>query len=289
MGVLPSSLRYLDHGEIELCLASVHKYLPWVRTVYLVTDKQTPSCISLYPQVKVIDHSQILDENCLQPTFNSNVVEAYLHRIPELSEYFLYANDDMFVGQPIKKLEWFRQTSPLVSLRPRVLTYPIQEFEWGIYNANKLAGEVTGRTSPPNPKILTSVLGGFGRGAMAQSHQISMCRKSMCGRMWDLFPNAMTQLVSSRIRKPDEHQIQVLLLAALVGIHMGAFTLHETFLDDMQQIYYDGQRDIEFAKWSQMILAQRPKLYCINGFKAGERMRYQRFKNIMLERVKDTR
>ena len=104
MGVLPSSVRYLDHGEIELCLASVHKYLPWVRTVYLVTDKQTPSCISLYPKVKVIDHSQILDENCLQPTFNSNVVEAYLHRIPELSEYFLYANDDTFVGEPIKKI-----------------------------------------------------------------------------------------------------------------------------------------------------------------------------------------
>ena len=107
----------------------------------------------------------------------------------------------------------------------------------------------------------------------------------MCERMWSLFPTAMTQLVSSRIRKPNEHQIQVLLLAALVGIHMGAFTLHETSLDDMQQTYYDGQRNIEFAKWSQMILDQRPKLYCINGFKTLEQTRYQRFKSTMLKKM----
>lgn len=35
------------------------------------------------------------------PTFSSNVVEQFLHKIPGLSDIFLYWNDDFFLGRPV--------------------------------------------------------------------------------------------------------------------------------------------------------------------------------------------
>ena len=36
-------------------------------------------------------------------TFNSIAIEANLHHIPGLSEYFVYMNDDVFFGRSLKK------------------------------------------------------------------------------------------------------------------------------------------------------------------------------------------
>lgn len=59
-----------------------------------MTDNQTPSWIDEFDGVSVIDHRQIIDEQYL-PTFNSHVIEVFLHRIPNLPEDFIYFNDDV--------------------------------------------------------------------------------------------------------------------------------------------------------------------------------------------------
>ena len=41
------------------------------------------------------------------PTFNSHVIESYLHRIPDLAEHFVYLNDDFFVMRPLPKAHFF--------------------------------------------------------------------------------------------------------------------------------------------------------------------------------------
>ena len=46
-------------------------------------------------RVKIVDHAEIVPAAYL-PTFNSRVVESCLHRIPGISEVFLYNNDDYF-------------------------------------------------------------------------------------------------------------------------------------------------------------------------------------------------
>lgn len=49
-----------------------------------------------------MDHREIIDHDYL-PTFNSHVIEANLHKIPNLSEHFIYFNDDVFVAKPLQK------------------------------------------------------------------------------------------------------------------------------------------------------------------------------------------
>ena len=45
-----------------------------------------------------MDHREIIEQEYL-PTFNSHVIEANLHKIPNLSEHFIYFNDDVFVAK----------------------------------------------------------------------------------------------------------------------------------------------------------------------------------------------
>ena len=41
------------------------------------------------------------------PTFNSHAIEASLHHIDGLAEHFVYFNDDMFVGRPLRPEPFF--------------------------------------------------------------------------------------------------------------------------------------------------------------------------------------
>ncbi|MWP47791.1 stealth family protein [Gilliamella sp. Pas-s27] len=93
--------RFEDHGELFYVIRSIQLYMPWVRTVFLITDNQIPT-FDLPSKVKIIDHSQIIDKKYL-PTFNSHVIEAHLHNIPELSENFIYLNDDVFIARYLPK------------------------------------------------------------------------------------------------------------------------------------------------------------------------------------------
>jgi len=93
--------RYLSRDELRYSLRSVFLFAPWVRHIYLVTDRQRPDWLDPdHPDITVVDHGDILDEGYL-PTFNSHAIETGIHRIPGLSEHFVYFNDDVFLGRPV--------------------------------------------------------------------------------------------------------------------------------------------------------------------------------------------
>ncbi|MDO5050588.1 Capsular polysaccharide phosphotransferase SacB [Moraxella lacunata] len=98
--------RFDNHNELYYAVKAVKRHLAWVRHIYIVTDNQTPAWIDEFEQVTVIDHRQIIDEKYL-PTFNSHVIEAFLHKIPNLSENFIYFNDDVFVAKDLPKEHFF--------------------------------------------------------------------------------------------------------------------------------------------------------------------------------------
>jgi hypothetical protein len=57
--------------------------------------------------VKIITHSQFIPKEFL-PTFNCNTIEMFLHKIPYLSEYFVYFNDDTILNRKIERHELFK-------------------------------------------------------------------------------------------------------------------------------------------------------------------------------------
>lgn len=88
--------RYQHFDELRYCLRAIEAYAPWIRRVFIVTDRQRPEWLRLGGKVRLVDHTQILPPYAL-PTFNSHAIEACLYRIPELSENFIYFNDDFLL------------------------------------------------------------------------------------------------------------------------------------------------------------------------------------------------
>ncbi|MEU3606021.1 stealth family protein [Streptomyces sp. NPDC035033] len=93
--------RFTSRDELRYSLRSIHQYAPWVRNVFLVTAGQVPGWLDLdHPGLRVVDHREIFSDPAALPTFNSHAIESQLHHIHDLSEHFLYLNDDVFFGRP---------------------------------------------------------------------------------------------------------------------------------------------------------------------------------------------
>ncbi|HHU96533.1 MAG: Stealth CR1 domain-containing protein [Bacteroidota bacterium] len=110
--------RNADNGELMYSLRSMEKHAPWIRKVFIVTDEQTPRWLDLTnDRVEVVDIRQLLPPESL-PCYNSVVIEHCLWKIPDLSEHFLYANDDMFFHKPLTPSFFFTSGGhPVVRLQ----------------------------------------------------------------------------------------------------------------------------------------------------------------------------
>ncbi|MFG2312386.1 stealth family protein [Streptomyces sp. NPDC048566] len=100
--------RYTSHDELRYSLRSLQMYAPFVRTVYLVTDGQTPHWLDTDAAgIEVVDHKDIFSDPTALPVFNSHAIGTRLHHIDGLSEHYLYFNDDVFLGRPITAGHFF--------------------------------------------------------------------------------------------------------------------------------------------------------------------------------------
>lgn len=107
--------RYRDWDLLRYWFRGVERFAPWVHRVYFVTWGHCPAWLNrAHPKLTVVRHSDYIPPECL-PTFNSNVIELYLHRIPELSEQFVLFNDDMFLTAPVRPEDFFKNGLPCES------------------------------------------------------------------------------------------------------------------------------------------------------------------------------
>lgn len=98
--------RYEDVGLISFQLKLINKHLPWVNKIYLLlmTDTQKPK--DLPNNVVCVYHGAFIPQGYL-PTFNSTTIEMFLWNIKGLSEYFIYANDDMLPFKDLQPSDFF--------------------------------------------------------------------------------------------------------------------------------------------------------------------------------------
>lgn len=94
--------RFRDNEELRYSLRSLESYAPWIRRIYIVTNGQVPCWLDTEnKRVRIVTHDKLFSNLDDLPTFNSNAIELQLHKIPDLSDRFLYFNDDCFLGRPI--------------------------------------------------------------------------------------------------------------------------------------------------------------------------------------------
>lgn len=93
--------RYRQINELKYAMRSVHQFAPWIRNVIIVTDSPRPTWLADHPRVRVVRSTEFFSDVSVLPTHNSHAIESQLHRIPGLSEHFIYSNDDMFFGREV--------------------------------------------------------------------------------------------------------------------------------------------------------------------------------------------
>ena len=104
--------RYRDNGLLKYWFRAIEKYAPWVRTIHFVTCNQKPDWLNINAQkLHFVKHSDYIPKNYL-PVFSSHPIELMMHKIPGLSENFVYFNDDFFLTAPTEEKDFFINALP---------------------------------------------------------------------------------------------------------------------------------------------------------------------------------
>lgn len=183
--------RSSDHDELRYSLRSVEQFAPWVHHIYIVTDNQIPDWLDVnHPKITIVNHKDIIPEKYL-PTFNSNVIDAFIHKIPGLSEYFLYANDDTFFARPTDPDFFLSEDGKPIHYVYFQKQYQTNYFHWLLRDAKKLAEEDVGK---------------YIKDAVFSSHNIELYRKSAYAECVAHFEDAYRKMFSNKFRKNNDVQ-----------------------------------------------------------------------------------
>lgn len=104
--------RYRNWDNLNYWFRGVEVFAPWVKNVYLVTWGHIPDWLNIdHPKIRIVKHEDYIPEEYL-PTFSSRAIGLNLHRIPGLSENFVYFNDDTFILREVKESDFFKNNLP---------------------------------------------------------------------------------------------------------------------------------------------------------------------------------
>ena len=104
--------RYRDWGTLRYWFRGVEKFAPWVNKIYFVTYGHLPKWLNVNnPKLVIVKHDDFIPCEYL-PTFSSDTIEFFFHKIKELSDRFVYFNDDMFLIDNVSPVRFFKKGLP---------------------------------------------------------------------------------------------------------------------------------------------------------------------------------
>ena len=240
--------RFANCDELLYCLRGLYYNASWIRHIYLVTCGQKPKWLDVgHPKIKLVNHNQIIDKENL-PTFNSCAIEMHLHRIPGLSDCFLYLNDDCFITKNTTKKHFFHSNGKAYFNSHRFMQNPpncneINSFNWTIRNNQECLDSLFGKKIRYRP-----------------DHQAYLVYKRACQFIEKNAPEYICSTRKQRFRIDSTKNEKTLnmYIFATAGLELGYYQLRL----NADEIYYtiDQARD-NFHR----LLAVPPMLLCINN------------------------
>jgi len=239
--------RWINRDELRYSLRSLALYAPWVRNVYIVTDRQTPGWLDTgYERVRIVDHAEIFPGRECLPTFNSHSIESRLHHIDGLAEHYLYLNDDMFLGRATHPEDFFLGNG-LARLFPS--PKPLPE---GPAGPADTPVEAAGKN---NRDLLAAR---FGRTATHRFlHAPYPQLRSVVQELESAYPAEFARTANSRFRHPGDLSIP----ASLVGTY--AYLTGRAVPAAIPYAYVD-LADPRLARRLASLRRVRPSAFCLN-------------------------
>lgn len=110
-----SKQRTRDIDIFKYFFRGIAKNCKWVRKIHLLVQSQSqiPTWLNTeHPKIHVVYHEEYIPPSYL-PTFNTFVIEAFFHLIPDLSEHFITCNDDFFFVNETFEEDFFKDGLPV--------------------------------------------------------------------------------------------------------------------------------------------------------------------------------
>lgn len=106
--------RVRDLGIFKYLLRSISKNCSWVNKVFVVLydETQKPDWLKEGKRLKVIYHKDFIPSKYL-PNFNSVLTDMHFSFIEELSDNFIFMNDDMIFMKNIPETMYFENNKPV--------------------------------------------------------------------------------------------------------------------------------------------------------------------------------
>jgi hypothetical protein len=269
-----SDARFMDNEELRYSIRSLFSYAPWINNIYIVTDNQIPEWLdSNCEKIKVIDHKEIFEDHNFLPTFNSMAIEANLHHIPNLSEYFLYFNDDVFLGDKCLPEYFFLKDG-----KPRIFVSDIL----GIMRKRQLNGKMLKKINIHQHTVLNCrklLLENFGATVYTDiRHGAKACRKSDLFYLEKLFHRQLLNTMSHRFRDNDD--VIIYYLASMYNLlnYTGKRTYVPSLSLKSRLLNYFNKKIIKYCfcyvhlggreidQYLSLIEKYRPFMFCINQY-----------------------
>jgi len=104
--------RYRDWDTLRYLFRSIEKHAPFVNRVFLVTCGHLPKWLNADAEkLRIVRHDEYIPEEYL-PTFCNRAIDMNFHRIKDLSERFVYFNDDMLLVKDVTENDFFKGSLP---------------------------------------------------------------------------------------------------------------------------------------------------------------------------------
>jgi len=265
-----AEIRFRDWNLLRYWFRGIEKYAPWFRKIFFVTSGELPEWLNTeHPRLRWIKHEDYIPGKYL-PTFNVNTIELNLHRIADLSEHFVYFNDDTFILGEVEETRFFRNGLPC---------------DYGVMTAKPASGgiihmaindlEVIGKHFDKHTvmkknfskwfslkygkRIFNNILlypwkdfSGF-----VDSHLPNAFLKSAFTRIWDMESQMLDQTSLSKFRTNDDvNQWLIKYWQLAEGDFYPLNTAKNTFVSDIN--------DSTYQKISEFIRSREYNMICLN-------------------------
>ena len=250
--------RYNFFGEIYFSLLSVQKFFKWVHNIYIIHDNQPFHLnfldIEFRKKVKFIDHKQIIPHKYL-PLFNSEVIECFIWNIRNLSEYFIYLNDDIFFGNYIYYSDFFAKDNMMkVFYFNRYNYYPKNVLKKEPYLISTNSAELLF-----NKKFSTNYHIKF-------LHISFNLNKYICKYTFHIFYDYLSKNFTSKFRKYDnlESHNSINKMSNFSFLHLCAMMMiYKKIAIPTTKISYLIIQQLDNEKYEELF-KKRPKIFNIN-------------------------
>ncbi len=264
LGKYEKSERFNFFGEIYYSLLTVQKFMNWINHIYIISDEQSFLLDFLdknfSKKISFIDHKTIIPLEFL-PTFNSNVIEMYMWKIPNLSDYFIYMNDDFFLGNYIYHSDFFTKN--------RIFKMFIKKIRYYRYSDEKLRKEryLIGRENASD--LFFSHFKKQKNIYLDLSHVFYNFHKPSCELAFYIFKPYLNKTSILKVRTYEDPNVPFKnknLFNTLILYSLMANSLNVIKFENFYDSYHTEYINEESYKY---IFEKKPIIYCINSLKSS--------------------